>query len=101
MAFLKYDCLYKVKYSNLCMSNNSNTDDYNTEEIVKKEARGLGNDTDFGEVQEILGEYIITKKGNVAKDIFHIPKNLVERFDGDTVYFKITKDEAKQYKRDY
>ncbi|HJU60237.1 MAG TPA: hypothetical protein VJ583_10825 [Nitrososphaeraceae archaeon] len=73
---------------------------YNSEEIVKKEARGLGDDTDFGEVQEILGEYIITQKGNVAKDRFYIPKNLVEKFDGDTVYFKITKDEAKQYKRD-
>ncbi len=37
------------------MSNNStnNIDDYNQEEIVKKEARGLGDDTDFGEVQEI------------------------------------------------
>jgi hypothetical protein len=78
----------------------SHTTDYNSEEIVKKEARGLGDDTDFGEVQEILGEYIITQKGNVAKDRFYIPKNLVERFDGDTVYFKITKDEAKQYKRD-
>ena len=82
------------------MSNNSNTNDYNSEEIVKKEARGLGDDTDFGEVQEILGEYIITQKGNVAKDRFYIPKNLVERFDGGTVYFKITKDEAKEYKRD-
>ncbi len=82
------------------MSNNSNTNDYNSEEIVKKEARGLGDDTDFGEVQEILGEYIITQKGNVAKDRFYIPKNLVERFDGDTIYFKITKEEAKQYKRD-
>jgi hypothetical protein len=42
MAFLKYDCfIYKVKYSSLCMSSNSNTDDYNSEEIVKKEARGL------------------------------------------------------------
>ena len=82
------------------MSNNSNIDEYNSEEIIKKEARGLGDDTDFGEVQEILGEYIITQKGNVAKDRFYIPKNLVERFDGETVYFKITKDEAKQYKRD-
>jgi hypothetical protein len=82
------------------MSNNSNNDDYNSEEIIKKEARGLGDDTDFGEVQEILGEYIITQKGNVAKDRFYIPKNLVERFDGDTVYFKITKEEAKEYKRD-
>ena len=80
--------------------NESHNADYNSEDIIKKEARGLGDDTDFGEVQEILGEYIITQKGNVAKDRFYIPKNLVERFDGDTVYFKITKDEAKQYKRD-
>ena len=80
--------------------NESHNADYNSENIIKKEARGLGDDTDFGEVQEILGEYIITQKGNVAKDRFYIPKNLVERFDGDTVYFKITKDEAKQYKRD-
>ena len=78
----------------------SHTAAYNSEEIIKKEARGLGDDTDFGEVQEILGEYIITQKGNVAKDRFYFPKNLVERFDGDTVYFKITKDESKQYKRD-
>jgi hypothetical protein len=45
------------------MSNNSNTgNDYTSEEIIKKEARGLGDDTDFGEVQEILGEHIITQK---------------------------------------
>ena len=82
------------------VNDQSYTTDYNPEDIIKKEARGLGDDTDFGEVQEILGEYIITQKGNVAKDRFYIPKNLVERFDGDTVYFKITKDEAKEYKRD-
>jgi hypothetical protein len=82
------------------MSNNSDTRDYNPEEIIKKEARGLGDDTDFGEVQEILGEYIITQKGTVDKERYYIPKNLIEKFDGDTVYFKITKDEAKQYKRD-
>ena len=81
-------------------NNESHNSNYNSEEIIKKEARGLGDDTDFGEVQEILGEYIITQKGNVAKDRFYIPKNLVEKFDGDTVYFRITKDEAKQYKRD-
>jgi len=82
------------------VNDQSQTNDYNSEEIVKKEARGLGDDTDFGEVQEILGEYIITQKGSVAKDRFYIPKKLVERFDGDILYFKITKDEAKQYKRD-
>ncbi len=74
--------------------------DLNSEDIIKKEARGLGDDTDFGEVQEILGEYIITKKGTVDKERYYIPKSLVERFDGKTVYFKVTKEEAKQYKRD-
>jgi hypothetical protein len=83
------------------MSNDIPINDSNIQDIIKKEARGLGDDTDFGEVQEILGEYVITKKGNVGKDIYHISKNLIERFDGDIVYFKITKDEAKQYKRDY
>ncbi len=82
------------------VNDQSYTTDYNPEDIIKKEARGLGDDTDFGEVQEILGEYIITQKGNVSKDRFYIPKNLVERFDGNTLYFKITKDEAKEYKRD-
>mgnify|MGYP003293674525 FL=1 len=74
--------------------------DSNIQDIIKKEARGLGDNTDFGEVQEILGEHVITQKGTVAKDRYYIPRNLIERFDGNTVYFKITKDESKQYKRD-
>jgi hypothetical protein len=82
------------------MSNDIPLNDSNIQDIVKKEARGLGDDTDFGEVQEILGEHVITQKGTAAKDRFYFPKNLIERFDGDTVYFKITKDESKQYKRD-
>jgi hypothetical protein len=84
------------------MSSNDFTTDnnFNSEEIVKKEARGLGDDTDFGEVQEILGEHVITQKGTADKERYYIPRNLIERFDGDTVYFKITKDEAEQYKRD-
>ena len=49
---------------------------------------------------EILGEYIITQKGTADKERHYIPRNLIERFDGGTVYFKITKEEAEQYKRD-
>jgi hypothetical protein len=46
------------------MLSDSNIDnDYNFEEIIKKEARGLGDDTDFGEMQEILGKtYYNTKR---------------------------------------
>jgi hypothetical protein len=71
---------------------------YNPEDIIKKEARGLGDDADLGEVQEVGIEYIVTQKGIFDKDKYLIPKKLVERFDGETVYFRITKEEAKQYK---
>ena len=78
----------------------TDTTDFNSEDIIKKEARGLGDDSDFGEVQEILGEFIITQKGTVDKERYYFPKSLVERFDGDTVYFKVTKEEAKPHKLD-
>ncbi len=72
---------------------------FNPEEIIKKEARGLG-DTDLGEVQEVTGEFIVTQKATVDKDVFYIPKNLVDHFDGRTVFFAVTEEEVKQYKRD-
>ena len=55
----------------------------------------------LAEFKKVLGEHVITKKGTVCIDRFYFPKNLIERFDGNTVYFKITKDESKEYKRDY
>ncbi|HET9807790.1 MAG TPA: hypothetical protein VFP49_12860 [Nitrososphaeraceae archaeon] len=80
------------------MSNNSNPD-FSTN-IIKKEAKGLGENTDLGEVQDVSNEYIITQQGTLDKVVFYIPKNLVDHFDGITVYFKLTEEEAKQYKRD-
>jgi len=80
------------------MSNNSNSD-FSTN-IIKKEAKGVGENIDLGEVQDVSTEYIITQKGTLGKEKFYIPKNLVDHFDGNTVYFKLTEEEAKQYKKD-
>ena len=76
----------------------SNSTIYNPEDIIKKEARGLGDDADFGEIQEVGVEYIVTQKGILDKDKYNIPKNLVDRFEDGVVYFRITNEEAKQYK---
>ena len=76
----------------------SNSTSYNPEDIIKKEARGLGDDTDFGEVQEVGVEYIVTQKGILDKDKYYIPMNLVDRFEDGIVYFRVTNEEAKQYK---
>ena len=62
--------------------------------VLKKEARGI-DDADLGEVQEIHLDNVITKVGLIDKVTYSIPKSLVEQFDGHTLLFKITKEEAE------
>ena len=63
-------------------------------EIIKKEARGI-DDADFGEVQDVNSEYVLTQKGIIDKEFFSFPKNLVQDYDGDRVWFKVTEEEAR------
>jgi hypothetical protein len=58
-----------------------NCTSYNQEDIVKKEARGLVEEADFGEVQAVGMEYLGTQKGILGKDKYSIPKNLVDQFE--------------------
>jgi len=69
----------------------------NWDDVIKKEARGL-DDADLGEVQEVNNDTVITQKGIVSKDRYYLPKNLLSRFDGNKLWFNITKDEADRYK---
>jgi hypothetical protein len=62
--------------------------------VLKKEARGI-DDADLGEVQEIHLDNVITKVGLIDKVTYSIPKSLVEQFDGHTLLFKLTKEEAE------
>ena len=63
-------------------------------EIIKKEARGI-DDADFGEIQSVDSEYVLTQKGIIDKEFFSLPKNLAQGYDGDTVWFKVTEEEAR------
>jgi hypothetical protein len=72
---------------------------YNPEDIIKKEARGLG-DINLGEVKEVSDEYVITEKGIIDIDRFHIPKTTIIHIDGQYVWFGINEKESKQYKKD-
>ena len=69
------------------------------DKVVKKEARGV-DDYDMGEVEEVTEDTVITKKGMVDKDRFYLPRSKAIRFDGDELWFEISKDEAKGYRRD-
>ncbi len=68
-------------------------------DTVKKEARGT-DDSDFGEVQEVGQNYVVTQKGLVDRQKFYIPKYMVQGYDGDTLWFNATEAEIDQFKRD-
>ena len=65
-------------------------------EIIKKDAVGI-NHEDFGKIQEVGSVSILTKKGFLNTEFFDIPKDLVESYDGDKVYFKINEEEARSF----
>jgi hypothetical protein len=71
----------------------------NWDEVIKKEARGI-DDYDLGEVHDLDVDTVVTKRGIVDKDKFYLPKSRAVRFDGHKVWFNVTKDEAKTFKKD-
>lgn len=44
---------------------------------LKNEARDINN-KEFGEIQDIQGNYLLVQKGIIDKETFYIPKDLVE-----------------------
>ena len=56
---------------------------------------------DVGKIQSVTTEYITTKDGLVSKKYYFIPKQYVQRFDGDKIWISLTKDELKgRFERD-
>jgi uncharacterized protein (TIGR02271 family) len=76
----------------------SDSKDIPWNEIIKKEAVGINN-YDLGKVQEVSSVSILTKKGFLNTEFFDIPKNLVERYDGDRVYFTINEEQARSFSK--
>ena len=64
--------------------------------VIKKEARG-NNEEDFGQVQDLQGNYILVQKGISNKEKFYIPKDQAESYDGDVLKFKFSELELSNY----
>jgi uncharacterized protein (TIGR02271 family) len=75
----------------------SNNIDWN--DVIKKEARGT-NDEDFGEVQDIQGNYVLVQKGIIDKEKFYIPKDQAESYDGDVLRFRISQEDLNQFQHE-
>ncbi|MDQ6723266.1 MAG: hypothetical protein M3Z01_03255 [Thermoproteota archaeon] len=70
-------------------------------DIIKKEARGHAKGDDLGEVQEIGLEFVVTERGRLVKHKFYLPKHLVKGYDGKTLWFNITEEDAEDnFKKD-
>lgn len=65
-------------------------------DVIKKEARGINNE-DFGEVQDIQGQFVVVQKGIVDKEKFYIPKDLANSYDGTKLKFKFSEKELSKY----
>ena len=78
----------------------SNLDSVDWNDVIKKEARGAVDDSDFGEVQEVGQNYVLTQKGVISKDKFYIPKYLVQGYDGDTLWFNLSESQMSGFMRD-
>jgi uncharacterized protein (TIGR02271 family) len=68
-------------------------------DVIKKEARGT-NDEDFGEVQDIQGNYVLVQKGIIDKEKFYIPKDQAESYDGDVLRFRISQEDLNQFQHE-
>jgi hypothetical protein len=72
-----------------------------SENLISKKARGTDN-IDLGEIQNITTEHIITIKTdpvlNKNKYKLFIPRNLVERWDEDNVWFQVTEEDIESFK---
>jgi hypothetical protein len=68
------------------------------QEVLNKRAIGIDK-CDLGKVEQINDDIIITRKVLINKNRFLMPKKLGDRFDGNMLYFKIMKAEAKQFRQ--
>ena len=72
-----------------------------SENLISKKAKGIDN-IDLGEIQNITTDHIITMKTdpnlNKNKDKLFIPRNLVERWDEDNVWFQVKEEEIESFK---
>jgi hypothetical protein len=68
----------------------------NWNDVIKKEVRGT-NDEDLGEVQEVKDNYVLVQRGIIKKEIFYIPKDQAESYDGNVLKFKFSEQEMSDY----
>jgi len=73
-----------------------NPNDIDWNNIIKREARGI-DDANFGEVQEIQGNYVLVQRGIIDKETFYLPKDQIESYDDNVLNFRLSASDLSKY----
>lgn len=73
---------------------NDAIDAINWNHVVGQDARSRDG-ANLGKVRGLFEPLVIIEKGSLKKEKYYIPKSLIERYDGDVLYFRLTEEQVK------
>lgn len=66
----------------------------NWNNIVKLDARSIDR-ASLGQVQGLFEPCVVVEKGTLNKETYYIPKSVIEKYDDEALYFRLTEQEVK------
>ena len=66
----------------------------NWNDVVEQDARSIDG-ANLGKVRGLFEPLVIIEKGTLNKEKYDIPKSLIQRYDGDALYFRLTEEQVR------
>ena len=66
----------------------------NWNNIVKIDAKSIDR-ASLGQVQGLFEPFVVVEKGTINKETYYIPKSVIEKYDHEALYFRLTEQEVK------
>ena len=74
--------------------NNDVANSINWNDLLKHDARAIDG-ASIGHVQGLFEPLVVIEKGTLNKEMYYIPKSVIEKYDQNTLYFRLTEQEIK------
>lgn len=66
----------------------------NWNNIINVDARSIDR-ASLGKVQGLFEPCVVVENGNLVKETYYIPKSVIEKYDHEALYFRLTEQEVK------
>jgi hypothetical protein len=74
--------------------NNDVISSINWNNIINLDARSIDG-VSLGQVQSLFEPCVVVEKGTLNKETYYIPKSVIEKYDNEALYFRLTEQEVK------